>query len=148
MTAIGVAHASTAQEAPALDRLGGFKGECRALTIAGRPARCASQGGIVYLHLRNARTIWMVGLADGKSALAFIGEGDGSDPVKGQVLPLTRVRSGANPKSSPVPVTGECRFSASGDKPEQLVCEARDGKGREFRLDFQADGTPFDLKRF
>jgi hypothetical protein len=132
----------------AVDRLGGFKGECVSIVIAGRPASCADDGGVVYMHLRNRRTIWMVGLADGRSALAFIGESARKAPADGAVLNLTRVRAGDDPDAAPVPVTGRCTYSAKGSSPAALLCEAIGDDGRSYRLDFRADGTPFDLKQF
>jgi hypothetical protein len=140
--------AAVAADGLAIDRLGGFKGECASLVIAGVPARCADDGGVVYMHLRNKRTIWMVGLADGRSALAFIGESTQKAPGNGSVLQLTRVRAGNDPNADPVPVTGTCTFSAKGASPEALLCQAIGDDGRSYRLDFRADGTPFSLKQF
>ena len=140
--------AAVAADGLAVDRLGGFKGECASLVIAGVASRCADDGGVVYMHLRNKRTIWMVGLADGRSAVAFIGETTQKVPGDRSVLQLNRVRSGDNPDADPVPVTGTCTYTAKGASPEALQCQAIGDDGRSYRLDFRADGTPFSLKQF
>jgi hypothetical protein len=139
---------AVAADGLAIDRLGGFKGQCTSIVVAGQPANCAGDGGVVYMHLRNKRTIWMVGLADGRSALAFIGESNRKVPMDGAVLRLTRVRAGDDPNTDPVPVTGTCTYSAKGTSPAALLCEAIGDDGRSYRLDFRADGTPFDLRQF
>lgn len=140
--------AAVAADGLAVDRLGGFRGECASLVVAGVASNCADDGGVVYMHLRNKRTIWMVGLADGRSAVAFIGESGQKAPTDGSVLQLTRVRAGDDPNADPVPVTGTCTYSAKGSRPEALQCQAIGDDGRSYRLDFRADGSPFSLKQF
>ncbi|GGH26299.1 hypothetical protein GCM10007036_33980 [Alsobacter metallidurans] len=128
-----------------LDIIAALQGRCTAMIVAGKPAACAQRGGVLVTRLKNQRTLVMIGMADGKSALTFVGEGAQSDAAPLADLPISRVYVGSDPNAPHVDAKGSCKLEpgAAG----KLACQAVDAAGARYNLEFQGSAAP-EIQRF
>ena len=128
-----------------LDLIAALQGRCTAMTVAGKPAACAPRGGVLVTRLKNNRTLVMIGMADGKSALTFVGEGAraSGDPLAD--LAISRVYVGSDPSAPHIEAKGSCTLAGGPDR--KLACQAVDAAGSRYSLEFQGSGAP-DIQRF
>lgn len=122
------------------------KGRCIEVVVAGKPAACVKQPGIIQVRYRSGRSVLMIGLT-GRAALAFVADSERSEGPQETVLDLARVRtgkdgSGKDSAAPAVPVTGSCRvkWSPDGTAWTNVACEAMDEQGKAYRLLFQPRG--------
>ena len=132
-----------------LDLIAVLQGRCATMTVAGKDAACATRGGVLVTRLKNNRTLVMVGMQDGRSALTFVGDGapGGADPLTD--LKITRVYVGSDPNAPHIDAAGACRLSPGPDgrATPVLACSATDSAGARYSLDFESAGAP-QVQRF
>src|SRR3954447_1593138 len=81
------------------------KGRCVDVVVAGKPAACVKQPGVIQVRYRSGRSVLMIGLT-GRAAIAFVADSERSAGPQETVLDLARVRTGKNGTAPPVSVTG------------------------------------------
>ncbi|WP_406854060.1 hypothetical protein ABEG18_16060 [Alsobacter sp. KACC 23698] len=133
-----------------LDLMASLHGRCTAIVVAGKEAACSPKAGVLVTRLKNNRTLVMIGMADGKSALTFVGEGPRTSAADLPDLRLSRVYVGSSPDAPHIDVDGACSLSRGPDGKAlaSLSCEAKDGAGARYSLQFETAGAPPDIQRF
>jgi hypothetical protein len=114
------------------DKVLGVKGQCEELTLAGVPSKCAGSG-LIYMHLRNGRVLFTVGIDDGRAA-SFIGERDSQPRPEAYYLYLSRVRIVSKGTEFSANVAGQCitLMSHDGTVWSRIDCEATDENGASY----------------
>ena len=130
-----------------LDLIAALQGRCTALTIAGKPGACNPKGGVLVTRLKNNRTLVMIGMADGKSALTFVGEGPKGDAEPLANLRVSRVYVGSDPNAPHIEAKGACKLAGEAGGKPTLECQATDAAGARYSLEFEGAGAP-EVQRF
>ena len=142
---------------PDIDLYALMSGKCSTLNIAGRDFRCKA---VAYFHSEKGRASFTVAVddpADGSHVIAFSGEYGRRTQQDLYVLAVDRMElnSKDRPKLDGLPVPaleisdGMCRQNGSFARLQvsSVSCSAIDKKGRQYRLQFESDGTPPTVRR-
>ncbi len=125
-------------------------GHCQSIQVASRSTECGSPASVVYSALPNGIVLFNVPLADGR-VYGFIGERDSQPKPELYVLNLKRVRlARGREEGTRVDVSGTCEMDVSTDGTlvHRIVCDATDGQGGKYLLDFRGNGRPVEVKHF
>ena len=125
-------------------------GSCQSVEVASQQVACGSPSSVVYSALPNGIVLFNVPLADGR-VCGFVGDRDSQPKPEVYVLYLKRVRLARGSEGgTPIDVSGTCTVDVSTDGTlvHRILCDATDGQGGKYRLDFRGDGRPVEVKHF
>ena len=149
--------ANIERQDPDIDVYALMTGSCPTLRIAGNSFRCKTIGFFHGLHGRVSFTVVVDDPADDSHIVSFSGPGSRQAAANVYNLAVDRVflNSQDRPREDGVPVplpvtsTGNCKQIGSLGKGviSSITCNATDGQGKTFELQFQSDGTPIKVRR-
>jgi hypothetical protein len=145
------------RDKPDVDLYALMSGKCSTLKIAGHDFACKT---VAYFHSEKGRANFTVALddpADGSHIIAFSGEYGRRTQDDLYVLAVDRMElnSKTRPKVDGLPVPalelsdGMCRQNGYFARLEvsSISCTATDKKGRQYKLQFESDGSPITIRR-
>ncbi|WP_051382469.1 hypothetical protein [Bradyrhizobium sp. Tv2a-2] len=142
---------------PDIDLYALMSGRCTTLKIDGHDFACKM---VAYFHTEKGRADFTVALddpADDSHVISFSGDNGHRTQENLYVLAIDRMlmKSKERPKVDGLPVpsvqtsSGVCRqvgnFAAA--KVSSISCEATDGAGKIYQLQFESDGSPITIRR-
>ena len=145
------------RDKPDIDLYALMSGRCSKLRIAGEAFPCKA---VAYFHSEKGRANFTVALddpADSSHIVSFSGEYGRRTEDDLYVLAIDRMElsSKDRPKVDGLPVPavetsdGACRQTGNFARLQvsSITCTATDGKGRQYQLQFESDGTPITVRR-
>jgi hypothetical protein len=142
---------------PDADTFALMSGRCSTLKIAGRDFACRA---VAFFHSGQGRTNFTIALddpADDSHVVSFSGENGRRDQDNLYELPIDRMllNSKDRPKVDGLPVpfvelsAGLCKLlgNFATTQISSISCSATDKNGKKYELQFEADGSPMNVRR-